>query len=258
MPSNNFPIRNQMASDQIEDLGRKRELAIMVLNKMAGKVPIPLPYQVGDQVWLEVTHLCLPYQSSKLAPKRHGPFSITKEISLVTYQLCLPAAWNIHDVFHTSLLSLYHKSMEHGPNYSRPPPDLLEGEEEYKVEHIINHQCFGKARTLQYLIKWKGYPDADNTWEPADQVHAPDLTNAYHQTNPLGPLKRQLPRTKRTIHSSSLLHTRTRCPTTLQAHRMSPPLRPGSHRPPPLKGPDNMAHRYPLQGHSLSKKPSEG
>jgi hypothetical protein len=45
----------------------------------------------------------------------------------------------IHDVFHASLLSPYHKSVEHGPNYSRPLPDLLEVEEEYKVECIINH-----------------------------------------------------------------------------------------------------------------------
>jgi len=33
---------------------------------------------------------------------------------------------------------------------------------------------------LQYLIKWKGYPHSDNTWEPASQVHAPELTKAYH------------------------------------------------------------------------------
>jgi chromodomain-containing protein len=161
-------------------LKRKQELAISALNKTAGEVPTPSPYQVGDQVWLEATHLHLPYQSSKLAPKCHGPFSIMKEISLVTYQLHLLMAWNIHDVFHASLLSPYWESTEHRPNYSRPPPDLLKGEEEYKVECIINHQHFGKARTLQYLIKWKGYLDADNTWEPADQVHAPGLIKAYH------------------------------------------------------------------------------
>jgi chromodomain-containing protein len=72
-------------------------------------------------------------------------------------------AWNIHDVFHASLLSPYCESPEHRPNYSRPPPNLLEGEEEYEVEHIVNHQCSGRARTLQYLIKWKGYLEADNT-----------------------------------------------------------------------------------------------
>jgi chromodomain-containing protein len=108
-----------------------------------------------------------------------------KVVSPVAFQLHIPAAWNIHDIFHVSLLSPYHESLEHGPNYSRPLPDLLEGEEEYKVEHIINHRHFSRARTLQYLIKWKGYPEADNMWEPADQVHAPDLITTYHQSNPL-------------------------------------------------------------------------
>jgi hypothetical protein len=37
---------------------------------------------------------------------------------------------------------------------------------------------------LQYLIKWKGYPHSDNTWEPANQVHAPDLTKSYHHQHP--------------------------------------------------------------------------
>ena len=135
---------------------------------------------VGTQVWLEGTHLRLPYQMTKLAPKCYGLFKVTKEVSPVAYQLCLPAAWNIHDIFHASLLLPYCETTAHGPNYSRPPPDLIEGEEEYKVEKVINHWHSGRARTLQYLIKWKGYPEADNTWEPADQVHAPHLIKAYH------------------------------------------------------------------------------
>ena len=135
---------------------------------------------VGTQVWLEGTHLRLPYQATKLAPKRYSPFKIEKEISPVAYQLCLPNGWNIHDVFHASLLSPYCEMTAHGPNYSRPPPDLIEGEEEYEVEKVVNHRHSGRSRTLQYLIKWKGYPEADNTWEPADQVHALELIKAYH------------------------------------------------------------------------------
>src|SRR5216684_5086250 len=140
---------------------------------------------VGTQVWLEGTHLRLPYQMTKLAPKCYGLFKVTKEVSPVAYQLCLPAAWNIHDIFHASLLLPYCETTAHGPNYSRPPPDLIEGEEEYKVEKVINHWHTGRARTLQYLIKWVGYPEADNTWEPADQVHALQLINAYHRQHPL-------------------------------------------------------------------------
>jgi len=38
---------------------------------------------------------------------------------------------------------------------------------------------------LQYFVKWKGYPESDNTWELAQNIHAPDLLKKYHQRYPL-------------------------------------------------------------------------
>ena len=101
----------------------------------------------------------------------------------MAYQFALPPSWGIHNVFHASLLSPYHETTTHSPNFSWPPPELINGEEEYEVEHIINHQCYGRSKKLQYLVKWLNYPEADNTWEPADQVHAPELVKAYSITN---------------------------------------------------------------------------
>ena len=50
-----------------------------------------------------------------------------------------------HDVFHASLLTPYHESEAHSPNYTRPPPDLITGEVEYEVENIVNHHFHGCA-----------------------------------------------------------------------------------------------------------------
>jgi hypothetical protein len=50
------------------------------------------------------------------------------------------------------------------------------------VEQIRSHWTWGRSKTPQYLIKWKGYPESDNTWENADQIHAPKLIKLYHQT----------------------------------------------------------------------------
>ena len=36
---------------------------------------------------------------------------------------------------------------------------------------------------MQYLIKWKGYSDAHNSWEPKENVNAPTLLAAYHEWN---------------------------------------------------------------------------
>ena len=57
--------------DQVRRLLEVQKIAIQAINRIA-KHPhqIPNQYRVGDQVWLEATHLQLPYQNSKLNPKR--------------------------------------------------------------------------------------------------------------------------------------------------------------------------------------------
>jgi hypothetical protein len=47
-------------------------------------------HTMGAQVWLKGKNLKLPYQATKLMPKRYGPFKIIKEVSPVAYQLELP------------------------------------------------------------------------------------------------------------------------------------------------------------------------
>jgi len=81
----------------------------------------------------------LPYGTAKLAPWRHGPFKIIKIISPVAVCLKLLTQWSIHPVFHTSLLMPYTETPSHEPNFTRPPPDLIDGEEEYEVEQICAH-----------------------------------------------------------------------------------------------------------------------
>ncbi len=191
-------------------MARSRAQAIEAINR-AGRdeTTPPSQFKVNDQVWLDAKNLCLPYQTTKLAPKRHGPFRITKEISPVAYQLSLPASWTIHDVFHASLLLPYQENAVHGPNFSKPPPDLIQGTEEYEVEHLVNHRRHGRSRTLQYFVKWKGYPESDNTWEPAQNIHAPDLLKRYHQRYPLQDKREKRPRKK----ASSQLRTSVLCRT---------------------------------------------
>jgi len=193
---------NQMAEQRLEILHQKHAQAIAVINKVANQSSTPEgKFQEGDQVWLEATNLKLPYHTPKLAPRRQGPFHINKVISPVAYQLALPLSWGIHNIFHASLLLPYKESATHGPNYTQPPPDLIEDEEEYEVEAIINHRLYGCRRQLQYLIKWKGYPSSDNTWEAAEDVHADDLRKEYHKHHPLEIAKR-----KTTRGAQSLVH----------------------------------------------------
>jgi len=65
---------------------------------------------------------------------------ITEVLGPITYHLKLLNQWRIHDVFHASLLSPYHETETHGPNFTKPPPDLVEGKEEYEIEEIMSHK----------------------------------------------------------------------------------------------------------------------
>jgi len=78
------------------------------------------PFTIGSKVWLEGTNLRLPANATtKLAPRRYGPFTVAAQISKVAYQLHLPSTWKIHNVFHASLLTPYKETDQHRPNSRR-------------------------------------------------------------------------------------------------------------------------------------------
>jgi Chromo (CHRromatin Organisation MOdifier) domain len=48
------------------------------------------------------------------------------------------------------------------------------------VEQVLASRLYGRWKKLQYLIRWKGYSHAHDSWASADDVHAPDLVQAFH------------------------------------------------------------------------------
>ena len=56
-----------------------------------------------------------------------------------------------------------------------PAPELINGKQEWEVESILASRHYGRKEGLQYLIKWVGYPEAENSWEPAENIQAPKL-----------------------------------------------------------------------------------
>jgi len=136
-------------------------------------------FNVGNKVWLEGTNIKRPYDSKKLSPRRYGPFEVVTKISHVAYKLCLPETWGIHNVFHTSLLTPYKETEEHGKNFIEPLPETIEGEEEWEIEQILGKRHFGRGKKVQYLVRWKGYSPAHNQWVNKSDMYASELIDHY-------------------------------------------------------------------------------
>jgi hypothetical protein len=138
------------------------------------------PFKLGQKVWLEGKNLKTIY-NKKIAPKHEGPFKITKLLSPLTYSLDLPPTWRIHNAFHALLLTPYVENEVHGPNYTRPPAELTEQEEEeWEVERIIGHRKRGRSH--QYHVLWKGYPITEAMWEPETVFeHAQETLQPYKE-----------------------------------------------------------------------------
>ena len=138
--------------------------------KHADKHRRDVRFSVGDKVLLSMANLNNTLHPTKLAPKFIGPFPITRTVGEVAYELQLPdsmAAY--HPVFHVSRLRAFRDGGETFPDRVQrptpPPPVLLgNGEQAWEIERIVNHRKRGTGN--QYLVKWKSYPDYENTWEP--------------------------------------------------------------------------------------------
>ena len=166
---------------QIKEIRAQAQEAMTRVQMMWVKHKNTPKYHKGDLVWLEGRNLCTSQLTAKLATRRHGPFPIEQVLSPVTYKLSLPSTWCIHLVFHTDLLTPYWEIPFHGENYQCPPAELVQGQEEYEVEAVLDERHYGRKKKRQYLIKWKGYPDSDNKWVDHADMHAPEAIKEYEE-----------------------------------------------------------------------------
>ena len=127
-------------------------------------------YKVGDLVLLSTRDLkwqMVGQSSEKLVERFVGPYKIKAIISSNIVELELPATVKIHPVVNVSRIKWYVDQVD-GQRKEVPQPVVVEGEEEWKVEKILNKRKIrGKDK---FLVRWKGFTAEGDTWESRENL----------------------------------------------------------------------------------------
>jgi len=97
-------------------------------------------YKVGDLVMLSTKDLkyqMVGRRTEKLMERFVGPYKIKKIVSTNAVELELPSTIKIHPVVNISRVRRYIGQVE-GQRKEQPLPVIIEGEEEWEVERILN------------------------------------------------------------------------------------------------------------------------
>ena len=141
-----------------------------------------LQFNIGDKVWLSSKNIpIVTIGTRKLYPLWLGPILITEKVGAVAYQLESPPHYRLHNTFHVSLLKPAYDSHAGTPP---PAPMLVEGEDEFEIDTILQHRPITKSRgdkNISYRVKWVGYGPEYNSWEPERNIklNAPETLQEY-------------------------------------------------------------------------------
>jgi len=160
-------------------LGKAQEEMKKFADKKQGKGE---EYRVGDLVLLSTKDLKWQMKgrrSEKLTEYFVGPYKIKGIISSNVIELDLPKSIKIHPIVNVSRVRLYTSQVK-GQKKVPPKPVIIEGEEEFEVEKIINKRIVrGKEK---FLVRWKGYTAEADMWKSRENLeNARELVKEFER-----------------------------------------------------------------------------
>jgi len=149
------------------ELGKAQEDMRKYANRKRSDVE---EYKVGDLVMLSTKDLkyqMVRRRTEKLTERFVGPYKIKKIISSNMVKLELSSTVRIHPVVNVSRVRRYVGQVE-GQKKEQPAPVIIEGEEEWEVERILNKRRVREKD--KYLVCWKGFTVESDTWEERENL----------------------------------------------------------------------------------------
>ena len=194
---------SQDVQERIEELNALRRQLQMswkqaqnAQEKYHNKKHLEKSFNVGNRIYLTAKNITTKKPSDKLNLKFINTFRILEPISSCPYSLELPTDFKIiYPVFHVSLLCKCcqssvtgHLEALHDDNNKDPSTSIPE-------TIFDSHHNFQNC--LQYLVKWTGTSNLQNTWKLAAHLQTyPKLLQGFHQDFPEKP-RDNIPKTTR-------------------------------------------------------------
>jgi hypothetical protein len=152
-------------------------------------------FAVGDQVLVSAEAFrAYPERDRPKDKLKHlwsGPYPVTRVISKLAYELQLPPGSRAHPVFSVQHLKVYHTPRDparlRGPRAPEPLFHSADGAPQWEVHSIVRRRTADgttatPAGQPEYLVRWRGFPASENTWEPAVNVGHTDAFRAFNVT----------------------------------------------------------------------------
>jgi hypothetical protein len=185
--------------DQLHDVNDEQTVEA---NKL--RCPFDPAITAGAKVFLDTKDLPITYANvnptrRKLVHCYIGPYKIL-QIRGNTVKLDVPNDMAIHDTVNVSRLKV--DCTDDSRVAWRPLPPLVRTScvgTSYVVESILNHQPSSDGTGWAYEVKWEGWDEKNNTWEPEkNMVKAKETVKQYWKEMGGRPkAKKKKPRLKR-------------------------------------------------------------
>lgn len=146
--------------------------AQQIMKERADKHRREIELAVGHWVYVKLR----PYRqrslarrlNEKLSARFYGPFEVKARVCKVAYKLKFPAYAKIHPTFYISQLKI---AVGEVTDSSPLPPQLSsEGELVVQPEKVVGTRLNGSTGQIEVLIKLRGLPSHECTWEWASAI----------------------------------------------------------------------------------------